>query len=266
MVNKGENNPKARAQATSSSSLFKKGINCFNCSYEGHYAHEGRKPKQQDRGNVPKAQLTALEVHESDLDNIRESDGDHPNTEEQTESLQDPVGDEPELMDLMDLYSMINEEGEDNELVRYLGAMHPIEETISGSDDEIVYCRAMDATCGDLPQLLSADSRRTRLPEDAIGDHNHQGWTWRELYAAVHQAECEDCTRYSTHLKEALGNEIPSAIAAVDYPSAMARREFDRGWDAYECTEVYSDWAVAQKELGSDNSEPHYDVVYCKSM
>ena len=172
MANKGENNPKAGAQATSSSSSFKKGINCFNCGYEGHYAHECRKPKRQDGGNIPKARLTALEVHESDLDDIRESDGDHPNTEEQTESPQNPVGDKPELVDLMDLYSVIDEEGEDDELVGYLGAMHPIEETISGLDDEIVYCRAMDATCGDQPQLLSADSRRTRLPEDAIDDHN----------------------------------------------------------------------------------------------
>ena len=266
VVNKGENNPKARAQATSLSSSFKKGINCFNCSYEGHYTHECRKPKQQDGGNTPKARLNALEVHESDLDDIRESDGDHPNTDEQTESPQDPVGDEPELMDLMNLYSMIDEEGEDDELVGYLGAMHPIEETISELDDEIVYCRAMDATCGDLPQLLSADSRRARLPENTISDHNDQGWTWRELYGAIHQAECEDCTRYLTHLKEALGNEILSAIAAVNYPSAMARREFDRGWDAYERTEVYSNWVVAQKGLGSDDSKPHYDMVYCKSM
>ena len=211
----------------SSSSSVKKGINCFNCGYEGHYAHECRTPKQQDGGNAPKARLNALEVHESNLDNIRESDGDHPNTEEQTESLQNPVGDEPELMNLMDLYSVIDEEGEDDELVGYLGAMHPIEETVSGSDDEIVYCRAMDATCRDLPQLLSADSRRTWLPKDVIGDHNDQGWTWREPYGAIHQAECEDCTHYSTHLKEALGNEIPSAIVAVNYPSAMAQREFN---------------------------------------
>ena len=46
----------------------------------------------------------------------------------------------------------------------------------------------------------------------------------------------------------------------------MAQREFDRGWDAYERTEVYSDWVVAQKGLGSDDSEPYYDMVYCKSM
>ena len=114
------------------------------------------------------------------MGDIRESDGDHPNTEEQTGSLQDPVGDEPELMDLMDLYSVVNEEGEDNELVRYLRAMHPIEETVLGSDNEIVYCRVMNTTCGDLPQLLSADNRGTRPPEDVISKCNNQGWTWRE--------------------------------------------------------------------------------------
>ena len=213
----------------SSSSSFKKGINCFNCGYEGHYAHECRKLKWQDRGNAAKAQLNALEVHESDLGDVRESDGDHPNTEEQTGGPQDPVGDKPKLMDLMDLYFMIDEEGEDDELVGYLGAMHPIEETISGSDNEIVYCRAMNATCGDLPQgkLLWVDNRGTWLLEDMISECNDQGWTWREPYGAVHQAECKDCTCYSTHLKEALGNEVPSAIAAVNYPSAMAQCKFD---------------------------------------
>ena len=102
--------------------------------------------------------------------------------------------------------------------------------------------------------------------EDAIGKHNNQGWTWRELYGAIHQAECEDCTCYSTHLKEALENEVPSAIAAIDYPNTIAWREFDQGWYAYECAEVYSDWAVAQKELGGDNGKPHYEVMCCKSM
>ena len=147
--------------ATSSSSSFKKGIDCFNCSYEGHYAHECRKLKWQDGGNASKAWLNALEVHKSDLGNVRESDGDHPNMEEQTESPQDPVGDEPEFMDLMDLYSVINKEGEDDKLVGYLGAMHPIECTVTGSDDEIVYCRAMNAIYGELPQqqLISVDDK-----------------------------------------------------------------------------------------------------------
>ena len=72
--------------------------------------------------------------------------------EEQTGSLQNPVGNEPELMDLMDLYSVINEEGEDNELIGYLGATHPIEETVSGLDDEIIYCRVIDTTCGTCPK------------------------------------------------------------------------------------------------------------------
>ena len=71
----------------SSGSSFKKGINCFNCGYEEYYANKCRNPKQQDRGNAPKAQLNALEVHKNELDDIRENDGDHPNVKEQTEGL-----------------------------------------------------------------------------------------------------------------------------------------------------------------------------------
>ena len=46
----------------------------------------------------------------------------------------------------------------------------------------------------------------------------------------------------------------------------MARREFNRGWDAYEHAEVYSEWAVTQKELGGAKGRPHYEVVYCSHM
>ena len=145
----------------SSSSSFKKGINCFNCSYEGHYAHECKKLKWQDRGNAPKARLNALEVHESDLGDIRESDRDHFNMEEQTGSPQDPVGDEPKFMDLIDIYLVINEEEDDNELVGYLGAIHPIKGTVTGLDDEIVYCRAMNVIYRELPQqqLIPMDDK-----------------------------------------------------------------------------------------------------------
>ena len=53
---------------------------------------------------------------------------------------------------------------------------------------------------------------------------------------------------------------------ATNYLSTMARREFDRGWDTYERAEVYSEWAVTQKELRGDNVRPHYEVVYCTYM
>ena len=46
----------------------------------------------------------------------------------------------------------------------------------------------------------------------------------------------------------------------------MARREFNKGWDAYEHAEVYSEWAVTQKELGGAKGRPHYEVVYCSHM
>ena len=68
----------------------------------------------------------------------------------------------PELMDLMDLYFMIDEEGKDNKLIRNLGAMHPIEETVTGLDDEIIYCRVMDVIYGELPQQqpIPVDDKR----------------------------------------------------------------------------------------------------------
>ena len=46
----------------------------------------------------------------------------------------------------------------------------------------------------------------------------------------------------------------------------MAQHEFNRGWDAYKCAEVYSEWAVTQKELRGNNVGPHYKVVYCTYM
>ena len=161
------------------------------------------------------------------MGNVRESDGDHPNTKELTGSPQDPVGDEPEFMDLMDLYSVIDKKGKDNKLVRYLGVMHPIECTMTESDDEIVYCRAMNTIYGELPQQqpISVDDKGQQVPEGLTGEYN-QEWMWEEPYGAVHQGNCKDCAHYSIHLMRALGDDIPSAIAAVNYPSVMAQRKF----------------------------------------
>ena len=46
----------------------------------------------------------------------------------------------------------------------------------------------------------------------------------------------------------------------------MARHKFNRGWDAYKRAEIYSKWAVTQKELRGNNVGPHYEVVYCTYM
>ena len=80
-ASKGESHLKVSNAVTSSSSSFKKGINCFNCGYEGHYAHECRKPKQQDDrhgGTAPRARLNMLEVHEDGPDDHKKLEGDHP--------------------------------------------------------------------------------------------------------------------------------------------------------------------------------------------
>ena len=112
------------------------------------------------------------------MDDVRENDGDHLNTEKQIGGPQDPVGNKPELMDLMDLYSMIDKEDNDNELVGYLRAMHPIEDTVMGSDDEIIYCRAMNMTYGELPQQqsISVDDKGQWVLKGLTGEDN-QEWT-----------------------------------------------------------------------------------------
>ena len=162
MASKGESYPKASNAATSSSSAFKKGINCFNCGYEGHYIHECRKPKWEDDchgGTVPRARLNVLEVHEDGLDNHKKPEGDHPDAKGQMEELPEHVVDKSEFMNLMDIYSVIDEEEDDDELVGYLGAMHPIEDTVMGLDNEIVYCRAVttgSSRCGHAKWFLSS--------------------------------------------------------------------------------------------------------------
>ena len=266
----GCRDPKASNAAMSSSSSFKKGINCFNCRYEGHYAHKCRKPKRQDdhhRGTAPRAHLNMLEVHEDGPDNHKEPEKGHPNAEGWTEDPPEHAVDKSRFMNLMDIYSVIDKEEDDDELIGYLGAMHPIKDTVMGLDDEIVYCRAINATYRELSQwqLIFVEDKGQQVPKGSTGEDN-QEWTWEEPYGAVHQGDCENCTCYSRHLREALGNDIPSALVATNYPSAMAWCKFDRGWDTYKRAEVYSEWAVAQKEIGGDNGGPHYEVVYCTYM
>ena len=208
-----------------------------------------------------------LVVHEDGPDDHKELEGDHPDAKGRMEELPEHAVDESRFMDLMDIYSVIDEEEDDDELIGYLGAMHLIKDTLTGSDNKIVYCRVMNTTYRELPQRqpISVEDKGQQVPEGLTGEDN-QEWTWEEPYGAVHQGDFKDCTCYSRHLREALGNDIPSAIVATNYPSTMAQCEFDRGWDAYEHAEVYSKWAVTQKEIRGDNGGPHYEVVYCTYM
>ena len=171
-MNKGENVPKTNPPVTSSGSLLKKDINCFNCGYEGHYTHEYRRPKQQDRVSSLKAWLNALEVHESGPNDDKEPERDPLSASEQS-IVQESMGDKAEfmdLMDLMDIYSMIDEEKDDDELISYLGAMHPIKEVVTKSNDKVIYCQMMNTTYGELPQgkLLPTESKGQQSPEDSI--------------------------------------------------------------------------------------------------
>ena len=62
------------------------------------------------------------------------------------------MDDKAEFMDLMDIYSMIDEEKDDDELISYLGVMHPIKEAVTKLDDKVIYCQMMNTTYGELPR------------------------------------------------------------------------------------------------------------------
>ena len=123
-------------------SAFHKGITCYNCRVEGHLASECRQPKK-DKGKAPQAHLYEVDVHKDEEDTpINEEIGEVHSTDLTNENANDTAhnaqeAEEPEGEPL-DTYSIINEEEDDDELVRYLRAMHPIEELEEPDDEHVI--------------------------------------------------------------------------------------------------------------------------------
>ena len=104
---------------------------------------------------------------------IKSQKGTLPNASEQS-VVQESMGDKAEFMDLMDIYSVIDEKKDDNEFISYLGA-HPIKDAVTKSDDKVMYCQMINMTYGELPQgkLLSTEGKRQQSPEDSINKDNN---------------------------------------------------------------------------------------------
>ena len=245
-------------------SAFCKGITCYNCRVEGHLASECRQPKK-DKGKAPQACLYAVDVHEDEIDAPNgEEIGEVHSTDLANEGMHDTMHDmqeeEPEVEHL-DTYSIIDEEEEDDELVRYLGAMHPIEEEPEEPDDEhVVQCYSMgvmhdkevnpqDTTSELTPVPPEDEGTPPPGPEDAQSAEAQElqpHWTWGPSYGTIHWDSCVVCLVYMHHLSEALWNHVPSAEDAVWQPELHTRKEYDRGWSNCDQAQMQCDWTSAR--------------------
>ena len=73
------------------------------------------------------------EVHSTDVTN-----------EDMNNTAHDAQGCEEPEVEHLDTYSIVNEEEEDDELIRYLGAMRPMEEELKEFDDKhVIQCYSM---------------------------------------------------------------------------------------------------------------------------
>ena len=259
-ANAGANNPSTAQK--SGNAAFHKGITCYNCGNEGHLASECWHPRK-DKGKGPQARLYAVDMREDEVDTSKDEGigEDHPainlNEEKAGDDAQEAQEHNEIEVEHLDAYSTIDEEEDNDELVRFLGAMHPIEEFNEPDDEHVVQCCSMQVeynegidssdTSTELTpgpsEVGESPQRRPVEANSAVAQEVHSRWTWRARYGMIHWGDCAVCTAYIRHLDKVVWNGNPSVVVVLREIEQHAREEYDRGWNNCDQAQMQCDWA-----------------------
>ncbi|KIO04357.1 hypothetical protein M404DRAFT_26210 [Pisolithus tinctorius Marx 270] len=135
-----------------------------------------------------------------------------------------------ELIDTLKTYSEVDKE---DEPVAYFGAMNPEDEPL---EEEVVYCVSIRAEVqeGQMPSeddasmqeddpLIQEDSPGNDAPQTENGStgsmpntvQDTERWDWSDLYGAVHEFACDECSHRVDHVAEGLLNGNPSLVRVL---------------------------------------------------
>ncbi|KIO00643.1 hypothetical protein M404DRAFT_29338 [Pisolithus tinctorius Marx 270] len=209
-----------------------------------HQSRQKEQNRSYDRGKQPQKFLTEDKVEEvpdnpDDNEEVQAYEGTTEVAPENTESVEPD-----EFIDTLETYSEVDEE---DEPVAYFGAMNPEDEPL---EEEVVYCASIRAEVqeGQMPSeddasmqeddpLIREDSPGNDAPRTENGStgsmpdtvQDTERWDWSDLYGAVHEFACDECSHRVDHVAEGLLNGNLSLVRVLANNENHAQWEYKRG-------------------------------------